>query len=290
LPVPSPEVSVVIPTRNRHASLRRTLTALAGQRTARDFEIVVVDDGSTPPVGPAELSVAPQARVVPGPRRGRAAGARNAGIAAADGALVLFTDDDTEPEPDWLEAAAGFLSSHPDHVGVEGPVASTPFDPLYAYSIEADGPGSYVTCNLAFRAEVLAEIGGFDDEAFAFHCEDLDLAFRAMRRGPIGFAPGMRILHHPRPMSLGEMVGRGRMTVNEIELFTRHRERFGRAAKLPPRVFPVVSAVHVALLLAPRAGLHSPRRIARYAAYVAGYLANVVAAVALSGRTARRTG
>jgi GT2 family glycosyltransferase len=289
LPVPSPEVSVVIPTRNRHASLRRTLTALAAQQTARSFEIVVVDDGSEPPVGPAELFAAPAARVVAGPRRGRAAGARNAGIAAARGELVLFTDDDTEPEPGWLESAAGFLAAHPDHVGVEGPVASPPFDPLYAYSIEADAPGSYVTCNLAFRADVLAELGGFDEEAFDFHCEDLDLAFRAMRRGPIGFEPGMRILHHPRAMTLRELVARGRMTGNEIELFARHRDRFGRAAKLPPRLFPLVSAVHVALRLAPRAQLRSPRRIARYAAYVTGYLANVAGAVALS-RRARRTG
>jgi GT2 family glycosyltransferase len=283
-------VSVVIPTRDRHASLARTIAALARQRTGRAWEVVVVDDGSSPPVGSAELAALPVARAVPGRGTGRAAGARNVGIAAARGRLVLFTDDDTEPEPGWLEAAASFLDEHPDHVGVEGPVSSPPFDPLYAYSIESDRPGAYVTCNLAFRAEVLERLGGFDEEEFPLHCEDLDLAFRALRIGPIGFADGMRILHHPRAMSVGEMVRRGRLKVNEIALFERHRERFGRAARLPARAFPIVSAVRSARELAPHARLRSPRRLARYAAIVGGNLATVTSAVAFSRRRARTRG
>lgn len=286
----APEVSVVIPTRDRHASLRRTLAALSRQVTERAWELVVVDDGSTPAVSAEDLSGVDHARVVPGPGRGRAAGARNAGIAAARAPVVLFTDDDTEPEPGWLETAAAFLDLHPDHVGVEGPVASPPFDPLYGYSIEVDRPGAYVTCNLAFRAQVLQRLGGFDEAAFPIHCEDVDLAFRALRLGPIGFERGMRVVHHPRALTLGQLMARGRMTVTEIELFTRHRERFGRGARLPARLFPVVSALRFAVDLAPRARLGSPRRLARYLAYVAGYLGNVVTAVALSGRRARRAG
>lgn len=273
-------MTIVVPTRNRHASLRRMSAALAAQRTERPFELVVVDDGSEPPVTERDLAV-PGARILPGPRR-QAAGARNAGIASARGAIVLFTDDDTEPEPAWLEVAAAFLSAHPDHVGVEGAVTSEPWDPLYAYSVTSDGPGSYLTCNIAFRRTALEALGGFDEKAFAFHCEDVDLAFRAERLGPIGFDPAMRVLHHPRDLSLAQAVRRGRMTVNELTLFRRHRERFGRAARLPPPLFPVVSAVHVLAQLAGRARLRSPKRAARFAAYAGGYLANVIGAVVLA--------
>ena len=206
----APDVSVVIPTHNRRQSLRRTLRALAGQETARSFEVVVVDDGSAPPVTAEDLAPLATARRVDGPGRGRAAGARNAGIAAARGRVVLFTDDDTEPAPDWLETAAAFLDAHPDHVGVEGPVVSPPYDPLYAYSMEVEAPGAHVTCNLGFRADVLERLGGFDEEAFGFHCEDVDLGLRARRIGPIGYANGMEVLHHPRRLTLRQLAGRGR--------------------------------------------------------------------------------
>jgi GT2 family glycosyltransferase len=278
-----PEVTVVVPTRNRHASLRRMAAAIAAQRTGRRFELVVVDDGSEPPVTAADVGAVPAARVVRGPG-GKAAAARNAGIAAASAPIVLFTDDDTEPEPGWLDAAAAFLAAHPEHVGVEGVVASPPWDPLYAYSIATAAPGTYLTCNIAFRRDALEAIGGFDAATFAFHCEDLDLAYRAQRLGPIGFEPAMRVLHHPRAQTLGQAVRRGRMTVNEIALFRRHRERFGRAARLPAPLFPVLAAVHHVVALGGAAGLRSPRRLARFAAYATGYLANVLVAIAGSAR------
>lgn len=60
-----PELTVVVPTRDRHASLRRMAAAIATQRTDRSFE-VVVDDGSTPPVTPDELGGLPGARVLVG--------------------------------------------------------------------------------------------------------------------------------------------------------------------------------------------------------------------------------
>jgi GT2 family glycosyltransferase len=270
-----PEISIVVPTRDRHASLRRMAAAIAAQRTSRQFELIVVDDGSTPPVTTADLAGIAGARVVPGPSRG-AAGARNAGIAAAQAPVVLFTDDDTEPEPDWLETAAAFLDAHTDHVGVEGTVRSPAWDPLYAYSITTDRPGSYLTCNIAFRRAALEQLGGFDDETFAFHCEDVDLAYRAQRLGPIGFAPAMAVLHHPRELTLGQATRRGRMTVNEIALFRRHRERFGRAANLPAGLFPLVSALTYLAGLARTASVLTPRRAARYTAYAGGYLANVI--------------
>jgi glycosyltransferase involved in cell wall biosynthesis len=269
-----PLISVVIPTRDRHASLRRTIAALAAQQTERAWELVVVDDGSSPPVGPDAIAGVERARIVrregAGPAR-----ARNAGLAEVRGEVVLFTDDDTEPAPTWIESAAAHLETHPDDVGVEGTVASPDYDPLYAHSLVNSAPGAYWTCNIGFRRAVLADVGGFSSDYPYPHCEDLDLAYRTLRRGPIGFAPAMAILHHPRPLTARQWMLRGRMTTSEVVLFERFRERFGRAARLPARLFPLASAVGVWRTMAREARRGPARRALRAAAIAVGYTATV---------------
>jgi GT2 family glycosyltransferase len=273
--------SVVIPTHNRPASLARCLRALSAQLSAPDFEVVVVDNGSDPPLDTPVVRGLPRARLLrtdfPGPGP-----ARNRGWRTAAGEVVLFTDDDTEPGPEWVAAACAFLAERRDHVGVEGPVSSPPWDPLREHSLENGRPGAYWTCNLAFRRDALVRLDGFD-ERLAYHCEDMDLAFRALRLGPIGFEPRMRITHHPRRLSARQMILRGRLTSNEIALFSAHREHFGRASRLPPRLFPVASAVAAWGRLARDEGWHlvrSPSRGLRFLAIAAGYLANVLVATA----------
>jgi glycosyltransferase involved in cell wall biosynthesis len=99
-------VSVVVPTRDKPASLRVTLACLSGQRDVPRPEVVLVDDGT----GPQTAAVAEEAAahldlvVVEGPRRGRAA-ARNAGAAKASRPLLVFLDDD-------IVTGEGFLAAH----------------------------------------------------------------------------------------------------------------------------------------------------------------------------------
>ena len=101
------EFSVVIPTYNRLDVLPEVIQALAGQREAPAFELIVVDDGSSD--GTADwlkrLSPGLPVRVVTQPNRGPAA-ARNQGIDLATGRLVAFLGDDTVPAPDWLATHA----------------------------------------------------------------------------------------------------------------------------------------------------------------------------------------
>jgi GT2 family glycosyltransferase len=281
-----PAATVVVPTRDRHASLRRALTALAAQETARTWELVIVDDGSTPPIAEQHLPAGlPAVRVLPtggvGPAR-----ARNAGLAAATGDVVLFTDDDTEPAPTWIDAALAFLDAAPEHVGVEGPVASPPYDPLFGMSLRATSPGQYWTCNVGFRRSVLQRLGGFY-EGFPFaHCEDLDLAYRALEHGPIGWAEGMRIVHHPRALSFAQLADRGRLTVSEIDLFARHRERYGRLRRVPARVFPLFSSIGFLRIMAAEARRAPLRRGPRALALAARFELRVLGGV-LRGPRAR---
>ena len=281
-----PAATVVLPTRDRHASLRRALIALAAQETARTWELVIVDDGSTPPVSEADLPAGlPAVRVLPTGGVGPAQ-ARNAGLGAATGDVVLFTDDDTEPAPTWIDAALAFLDDAPEHVGVEGPVASPPYDPLFGMSLRATSPGQYWTCNVGFRRPVLQRLSGFY-EGFPFaHCEDLDLAYRALEHGPIGWAEAMRIVHHPRALSFAELADRGRLTVSEIDLFARHRERFGRMRRVPARAFPLVSSIGFLRIMATEARRAPLRRGPRALALAVRFEFRVLGAV-LRGPRAR---
>ena len=279
--------TVVVPTRDRPADLARLMRSVAAQQTERHFEVVVVDDGSEPPVSADAFDDVLSLRLV---RRGGGgpAAARNAGAAEGRGGFLLFTDDDTELAPTWVDAACEFLETHPDHMAVEGPVSSPPFDLLYEHSLENDKPGAYWTCNMAYRHDAFQRLGGFHEDFPDAHCEDLDLAYRAAALGPIGFAPAMSVVHHPRPMPLSRWIGRARLTGSEAVLFARHRERFGRSARLPARLFPITSALHNwrTLLWAQAPGLvRSPRRLARFVLVATVYIATVVVTAAWPRRT-----
>jgi glycosyltransferase involved in cell wall biosynthesis len=101
-----PFVSVVIPTQDKVERLRVVLAAFALQTLGRRrFEVIVVDDGSADqtPRLLATLSMPFSLRHLRQERAGRAS-ARNAGVAAARGELLVFCDDDTIPRPGYLEA------------------------------------------------------------------------------------------------------------------------------------------------------------------------------------------
>jgi GT2 family glycosyltransferase len=283
------DASVVIATRDRPEDLRRCLAALAGQRTSRSFELVVVDDGVRAPLTGSELAAFPGALLLRTGGLGPAA-ARNAGLRAAGGPVIVFTDDDTEPAPEWVEAACDFLDAHPGHVGVEGPVTSPPFDYLYSYSLENERPGAYWTCNVAYRRSALVAVGGFSQQFPFPHCEDRDLGFRVSAVGPIGFAEAMRIEHHPRRLTLRQLVGRARFAPSEIVLFTRHRSAFGRERMMPARLFPLFNVGLAWSVRLRREGfrlLRSPRRLARFAV-AATCQTLVVAALSATARVQQR--
>lgn len=106
----APLVSVVIPTHNRPGLLREALASVAAQ-TCTDWEVVVVDDGSTPPIDAAELEtiVGPRLRLVRHEQPRGVAAARNSGFAAARGELIAQLDDDDRLAPEALSAAAAAL-------------------------------------------------------------------------------------------------------------------------------------------------------------------------------------
>src|SRR4051812_32537771 len=104
-------LSVVVPTRNRHTTLRRTLASLAAQ-TRSDFEAIVVDDASSEPVDLAGAIAPEQLTLIRNPTNLGAARSRNAGIAAARGQWIAFLDDDDEWEPAFAAKMLARLGPH----------------------------------------------------------------------------------------------------------------------------------------------------------------------------------
>jgi glycosyltransferase involved in cell wall biosynthesis len=177
-------LSVVIATKDRAAFLARALDSLGLQKGAPSFEVVVVDNGSSD--GTRDLVLERRASAaldityvsVPKPNRGAA---RNAGIAAATGAIVVFVDDDVSlPE--------GFLAAHDAaHAGIFPVAASGPILNVPSYDARpkpswANYSGAFFcTCNVSVPRASLQAVGGFDERFELYGWEDTELGLRLRR-------------------------------------------------------------------------------------------------------------
>lgn len=211
--------SIVIPSRDRPSLLRRCLDTVRASVTSAgtSAEIIVVDDGSEPPLDQVDFE---GVRIVRGTGEGPAR-ARNRGIVAATGSHIAFTDDDAEVSEEWFSTLVAAFERHPEALGVRGPVVSPSFDPLYEYSVEDHNGGRYLTCNVAYRRDALLMVGGFDP-SFRFAHEDIDLGVRVAELGTILFDPAMVVTHPGRPFSATEWDRRSRFIADDWLFFRRH--------------------------------------------------------------------
>lgn len=107
-----PRVSVIIPTYNRAALVQEAAASVLAQ-TYRDFEFLVVDDGSTDGTLEALAAFGGTIRVLSRPVRGGVSAARNTGIAAAQGEWLAFLDSDDLWLPEKLERQMAFMEARP---------------------------------------------------------------------------------------------------------------------------------------------------------------------------------
>ncbi len=107
-----PKVSVIIPVYNGAATIGRALASVFAQ-TFTDYEVVVVNDGSTDDTASVLAGYGDRIRVMTQPNRGLPA-ARNAGVRASSGEYVAFLDDDDEWMPQMLERCAAVLDEDPE--------------------------------------------------------------------------------------------------------------------------------------------------------------------------------
>ena len=201
----SPVVSVVVPVRDGAAVIDECLQAIASQRGAPDFEVVVVDNGSTDATADIVRRRHPDMRLVCEPQPGSYA-ARNAGILAAAGAILAFTDADCTPQPGWLAAACAAIEAGADLVGggiamhrSTRPTIAERYDRA-VYLRQEDlvrQHGWAVTANLVVRRSVFDALGLFDPALPSGG--DRELCLRAGAAGfGLVYAPGAVVGHRPR--------------------------------------------------------------------------------------------
>ncbi len=188
-----PDVSVVIPTRNRLDLLRTTLQCVLAQRGV-DLEVVVVDDASTDGTPDAIRALGEtRVRVVSQVASGGVSAARNRGIAESTGRWVAFLDDDDLWSPVKLELqlVAAERNERPwvyagdVNVDDELNVLTASRPPTAAAVVEAlprYNPVPTGASNVVVRADVLRRVGGFDPGLR--RTEDWDLWLRLARCGP----------------------------------------------------------------------------------------------------------
>jgi len=196
-----PDVSLLICTRDRSASLAATLASIvraAAAAPALAVEVIVVDNGSRDDT-PRRLDAWQPPFPVHRLREARPglARARNRGLAAARGRIVAMTDDDCVLHTDYFVALAGVFAGLAAPVIVGGRILlGDPADLPVTVKLEdhpmtcppGHFPGGFVMgANLAFTADVPRRVGGFDDRFGAgapfVAAEDTDFLFRAMRCG-----------------------------------------------------------------------------------------------------------
>jgi cellulose synthase/poly-beta-1,6-N-acetylglucosamine synthase-like glycosyltransferase len=212
---------VIIPVKDRRAMLVAALEALDRQ-TYADFEVIVVDDGSSDGSGEAASACTVRGgpvRVLSGGGQG-AVHARTVGVAAARGDVLAFTDSDCVPSPKWLELGMGAIDDGADLVNGRT-VPERPVLPLER-SMGSGLEGLYPTCNMLFRREVFERAGGFDQEAgrrWGFRPdrrskgdgfgEDTLLAWRAIRSGAVvTYVPDAVVEHAVFPADAVEVLSR----------------------------------------------------------------------------------
>ncbi len=204
-------ISIVIPAYNAEETIEECMIALADQTIPRaEYEIIVVDDGSADQTG--EVARSHGAVVLRQANSGPAV-ARNRGIAAARGEIVLFTDADCAPAPDWIEQMVDPLSD-PRIVGVKGVYRTRQqnlvarfiqfeYQDRYDHTARSDYVDFIDTYAAGYRRAVLVGSGGFDTSFPLASTEDQELSFRLAEAGyKMVFNPRAVVYHrHPESWS-----------------------------------------------------------------------------------------
>jgi glycosyltransferase involved in cell wall biosynthesis len=202
--------SVIVPAYNAEKTIEECLKALLEQDFPKqDYEIIVVDDGSTD--GTAKVAAKYPVRVIRQKHAGPAA-ARNAGARNARGEIFVFTDADCRPRSNWLSTLLSSFAAA-DIGGVGGPYETSDEGPILSRIIGreiaykharmpkfVDYLGSF---NCAYRKDLFQKAGGFDESFMEASGEDNDLSYRVAAMGyRLVFNPKAIVAHkHPSKLA-----------------------------------------------------------------------------------------
>lgn len=197
--------SVIVPAYNAGATLRQLIDALACQDCGDAFEVIIVDDGSsdsTPTIAAACAHIRYFRQVNAGPAAARNCGARHAG-----GEILLFTDSDCRPRPDWVRRMLSAFSDESitavaGSYGIANPqnmlagIIHTEIVLRHRF-LMPEFPKVLGSYNFAIRKDFFHALGGFNQDYRRASGEDNDLGYRILaERGRIRFCRDILVDHY----------------------------------------------------------------------------------------------
>ncbi len=197
----SPLFSVIIPVFNREILLPRAIESVLNQ-SFKDFEIIVIDDGSTDKS--AQVAQSYGVRVVKR-KNGGVAAARNLGIKLSKGNIIAFLDSDDEWKKDKLKIQYEFFRQNPSykiHQTDEIWIRDGKFLNKKKIHQKKEGYIFENSCELclispsavAIKRELFDEVGLFDESLRV--CEDYDLWLRITKKYPVGFSKDRAVIKY----------------------------------------------------------------------------------------------
>ena len=246
----TPRLSVVLSTLGNHAGLRRVLDGYDAQDAPEgSFEVLVVADRAEPDPAAVDAAVGErgyEVRRLEGEIPGLSAN-RNAGWRAAAAPLVMFTDNDTIPDPRLVAEHLAWHDREPaaevavlGHVRWAREVRVTPFMHWLDHGVQFDYPaiegieagwGRFYGANVSAKREFLERVGGFDEVRLPYGYEDLDFGYRAHARGLRLLYNRAAVVEHLRTYDLAFYRRRVR------RLARAEREFVGKHPELEPWFF-----------------------------------------------------
>jgi GT2 family glycosyltransferase/glycosyltransferase involved in cell wall biosynthesis/Flp pilus assembly protein TadD len=211
--------SIVIPVFNKVEYTRKCLEALSKNTAEGTYEVIIVDNASTDGTKEYLTSLNGKVKVISNETNFGFTEACNQGARIATGEYVMFLNNDTEPQPRWLESLIELVESD-NSVGIVGSKLvypdgrlqeaggiifsdgngwnygrfGHPEDPRYEYVREVD----YVSgASLLIRTELLKKLNYFDEQYSPGYYEDTDLCFSVRSLGyKVMYCPFSIVIHH----------------------------------------------------------------------------------------------
>ena len=201
-------VSIIIPAYNAERTIKQCLESIMSQDYTGDYEVIVVDDGSTDST-PHIVSGFSTVKLFRQKNAGPAS-ARNKGASEAKGEIILFTDSDCVPEPSWVSEMLKSFSKNHEVVGVKGSyktrqkeiiarLVQLEYENKYNYMLKANYIDFIDTYSAGFKKTVFNEMNGFNTEFPVACAEDIELSYRLSSKGyKMVFNPNTVVYHtHP---------------------------------------------------------------------------------------------